>query len=126
MLGDFKTHTTIAVKDIDRALKWYDEKLGLKGNPVTMEKGSYFTLPSGTEFYLYQSESAGKAEHTLMSFAVTGIEEVMTQLKSRGVEFENYDYTDDNGLAIMGEHKGAWFRDSEGNILAISEGPANS
>jgi len=56
---------------------------------------------------------------------VSGIEAVMGDLRSRGVEFLEYDFGEmgktENGLMAMGEYKAAWFKDSEGNILAVTQ-----
>jgi hypothetical protein len=49
----------------------------------------------------------------------------MDDLRSRGVVFEEYDFGEmgrtENGLMTMGNIKAAWFKDSESNILELSE-----
>ena len=48
----------------------------------------------------------------------------MAELKARGVEFEHYDMPGEkspSGVVTAGGAKAAWFKDSEGNILAIIE-----
>ena len=40
-------------------------------------------------------------------------------LREKGVVFEQYDMTDEQGIATMAGVKGAWFKDSEGNILSV-------
>jgi hypothetical protein len=75
-------------------------------------------------FVLTPSESAGKAQHSLLTWLVDDIETVKTWLEVRGVVFENYEL--DNiktvdGIADFGKDRVAWFKDSEDNLLAIAE-----
>ncbi len=55
------------------------------------------------------------------------VEETVEALSARGVAFEQYDTpgieTDDQGIAEIAGVKGAWFKDTEGNILSITEEP---
>ena len=79
-----------------------------------------------TWFLLYQTESAGTAKNTVGGWEVTDIEELMDDLRARGVTFEEYDFGDGmktvNGLmTIPPGFKTAWFRDSEGNTFELTE-----
>jgi hypothetical protein len=71
------------------------------------------------------NDGLGWADHTVAWWKVDNIEEVARALRERGVVFEQYDLpglkTDERGIATIGPTKSAWFKDSEGNILAISE-----
>ena len=84
-----------------------------------------FECGQGTRLYLYQRDTATKADHTVAGWEVENIEEVVEALRERGVVFEQYDLpglkTDERGIATSGPVKSAWFKDTEGNILAISE-----
>jgi len=75
---------------------------------------------------LYQ-RGPSNAEHTLAAFSVEDVEQTVRDLAARGVVFEQYDFpgvkTDAHGIASMGEGKVAWFKDTEGNILAVSTAP---
>jgi catechol 2,3-dioxygenase-like lactoylglutathione lyase family enzyme len=108
-----------------RAKRWYEEKLGLKpANEAPW--GVSYALADGTRFGLYPTPNAGKAPNTLMAFTADDIEADVKALRARGVVFEEYDLPDlktVNGIAAMGTAKGAWFKDSEGNILAIGTEP---
>ncbi len=76
---------------------------------------------------VYPSSFAGSAQSTAAEWVVRDIGAVMAELRSRGVEFEEYDFPGlktENGLAMIGDSKGAWFKDSEGNILSITEAQA--
>ncbi len=122
MLSNRKFYPTIPAADLDRAVKWYEEKLGLK--PVTQELSGYtYELGSGSGFLLYPTPNAGQAPNTLATFSSDDVEADVAMLRERGVVFEEYDFPGlktEDGVAAMGEDRyAAWFKDSEGNILAI-------
>ena len=126
MLGSHRVFPTIPATDIARAKRWYEEKLGLKPAREAPDGLSY-ALAGGTGFLLYPTQFAGKAPNTLMGFESADVAGDVAALKKKGVVFEEYDMpglkTVDS-IADMDGVKGAWFRDSEGNILAISNAPA--
>jgi hypothetical protein len=76
-------------------------------------------------FQLYPTGSAGTAQHTLGGWVVDDLEATVADLRERGVEFEEYDLPSlktVDGIAQLGDvERAAWFRDSEGNILAVSQ-----
>ena len=78
----------------------------------------------GVQFGIYPTRaSAGTA--TVAEWEVADLQAEMKDLRNRGVTFEEYDLPGlktIDGVAEIGGFKGAWFKDSEGNILAISEG----
>jgi catechol 2,3-dioxygenase-like lactoylglutathione lyase family enzyme len=125
MLGSRRAFATIPAADIDRAKRWYEEKLGLRPTRENPAGISYET-GGGSGFLLYPTSNAGKAPNTLMSFEAKDIVADVRALKQRGVVFEEYDLpglkTVDS-IATLGSLRGAWFKDSEGNILAIGEEP---
>jgi catechol 2,3-dioxygenase-like lactoylglutathione lyase family enzyme len=115
----------IPAKDLDRAKQWYDEKLGLKPSQDMGEMGAGYRLGGGTAAFLYPTQFAGTAKHTLLSFASPDLAADMTALRAKGVTFLDYDLPGlktENGVAEFGEIKNAWANDSEGNILAFVEG----
>jgi catechol 2,3-dioxygenase-like lactoylglutathione lyase family enzyme len=125
MLGSHRVFPTIPVTDLARARRWYEEKLGLKPARETAE-GLMYQLAAGTGFLLYQTQFAGKAPNTLMGFETSDVEGDVAALKKKGVTFEEYDMPGlktVNSVATIGSVKGAWFRDSENNILALSNPP---
>lgn len=123
MLTDARFEATLPVVDLERAKEFYKKILGLQ--PVEESIPGVVRLASGegTSFVLYQRETPTTADHTVGSFAVENIEEAVAGLSERGVVFEQYDMpglkTDARGIAAEGPWKGAWFKDSEGNILGI-------
>lgn len=123
MLGKHRVYATIPATDMARAKRWYEEKLGLRPATET-EVGATYMLGEGTGFFLYPTEFAGKAPNTLMGFVSKDVEKDVAALKARGVTFEEYDMPGlktVNSIAMLGTMKGAWFKDSEGNILSIGD-----
>jgi catechol 2,3-dioxygenase-like lactoylglutathione lyase family enzyme len=121
MLGNRTVFPSIPASDIARAKRWYKEKLGLEPAEDRAD-GSFYRLGGGTGFLLYPTPNAGKAPNTLMGFNSSDLEADMQALRARGVVFEEYDFPGlktVNGIAAIGDIRGAWFKDSEGNILAI-------
>lgn len=122
MLTNASVHPTLPVVDLQRAKKFYVEKLGLKVMKEDPSPGAILQAGDGTSLYLYQ-RAATKADHTTASFTVKDVEGTVKALKNKGVIFEEYDLPGlktVNGIATMGDVKGAWFKDTEGNILAVT------
>ena len=124
MLSKVALHPTLPAVDIKRARKFYEKKLGLKVIKTDPSPGITLEAGNGTTLYIYQRE-ATKADHTVASFTVEDVEGQVSELRKKGIEFEDIDMPDMgiktvNGVATMGEMKGAWFKDTEGNILAVS------
>jgi catechol 2,3-dioxygenase-like lactoylglutathione lyase family enzyme len=122
MLDRFSPRTTLAVSDLQRAQAWYEQKLGLSPTSGFLAGLTYEC--GGGSFALFPTPYAGTAKNTVMEWAVDDVEKVVTELKGRGVIFETFemDGVEWNAeIATMDGHKGAWFKDSEGNILAITD-----
>jgi catechol 2,3-dioxygenase-like lactoylglutathione lyase family enzyme len=115
--------------DINRAIAWYDEKLGLKPVMDLQFSGQLYRT-GGVSWLLYQTPSAGTGKHTLGSFVVSDIDATMAELKAKGVVFEDYDMGDEGPTTQDGVSRGegggaaAWFKDSEDNVLSITQLPA--
>jgi catechol 2,3-dioxygenase-like lactoylglutathione lyase family enzyme len=123
MLESATTHATIAVTDLDRAKQFYGGTLGLaqkeeRSDGVVYESG-------GTWFLVYPSQFAGTNQSTYMTFEVPDIEAAVDELVGRGIAFEHYDFpglkTDAKGIAEIEGERGAWFKDPDGNIIAVGE-----
>ena len=116
----------IAVKDLDRARRFYEETLGLEAKEEM--DGEILTVTSGsTPITVYKSEFAGTNKATALTFEVDDIETEVRDLKGKGVFFEQYDVP---GLERQGDlyvaegMKTTWFKDPDGNILSLFEGDA--
>jgi catechol 2,3-dioxygenase-like lactoylglutathione lyase family enzyme len=113
----------VAVTDLDRARKFYEDTLGLRAKN---EWGEGVTLESGdTLINLYRSEFAGTNKATTLNFDVDDIEKEVGELKGKGIFFEQYDLPglQRQGDLYIGEDgfKTSWFKDPEGNILSLVE-----
>jgi catechol 2,3-dioxygenase-like lactoylglutathione lyase family enzyme len=116
--------TTLPAEDLKRARSFYEEKLGLETETRDdMPEGLFVRAGKGSLIFLYQRGRA-TAENTAVTFEVDDLEGTVSELRSRGVQFEEYDFPGlktVNSIAARDADKAAWFKDSEGNILCAHE-----
>ena len=113
---------TLPAQDLDRAKTFYSDRLGLTSESED-RAGVHFRV-GGTRFRLFRSGGSASGAHTQLAFVVDDVDAVVRELKSRGLEFEIYDYPNlktVDGVADLGYARAAWFKDSEGNLLGIAE-----
>ena len=129
-LSDAHAVTKLPAQDLDRARRFYHDKLGLE--PVEEREGGLRFICAGTEFHLFSSSGAASGASTQMGFEVTDLEAVIEDLRRRGVRFEAVEVP---GFEMQGEmvvvpnnypskgsgELGAFFYDSEGNLLALGQ-----
>lgn len=123
MLKDSAVIAVLPAKDINRAREYYRDKLGLEPSE-TVEDSLVFRCGNGTSFLVYQTDNAGSAKNTQMGWETDNLARDMEELRGRGVVFEEYDLPGlktENGVVDNSWGKGAWFLDSEGNILSLSQ-----
>lgn len=123
MFENAQVYSSLPAKDLERAKQFYKEKLNMV--PKEERNGNAFFELGGSKFFLYESPSAGTNQATAACMSVEDVESTVQQLEDNGVVFEEYDgipgVTRDGAI-----HKGedgfacAWFKDSEGNILSVS------
>jgi len=120
MLQKAPMYSYIPAKDIDRARKFYEGTLAFKPKEVTAG-GVIYECAQGTACFLYPTSNAGTSKASQAFWQVEDIEQEVAELVARGVKFEKYDMPgmDENGILTAGGAKAAWFKDTEGNILAI-------
>ena len=124
MLNDSKVTANVPAMDLDRARRFYADTLGL--TPADENPGGLvYTTSGGTTFFLYQTEYAGQAGHTIAQWHVASVADEVRDLKAKGLEFEHYDMpgvTWDGDVATLeGMGRAAWFKDSEGNIMCLDD-----
>ena len=121
MLQNFPMHAYIPVKDIARARSFYERKLGFKPKEEA-EGGVIYEFAGHTACFLYPSPNAGTSKASQAFWQVDDVAREVAELKGRGVKFEEYNApgmkTVDSVLTAGGA-KTAWFKDSEGNIMAV-------
>ena len=111
----------IPATDISRARRFYEEQVGLVAREE-IAGGVVYECGGGSWIFLYQSEGAGTSRASQAFWQVEDVETEVRELQARGVTFEEYDspgLKTVNGIANMGDTKGAWFKDTEGNIMAL-------
>jgi len=121
VLGATDAIATCAVRDIERAKKFYEGTLGL--SPLPSQEAGVLSYKSGkSSLLVYQSQYAGTNKATAATWAVNDLEATVKELKAKGVRFEHYDLpgtTRDGDIHGSGRTKAAWFKDPDGNILAV-------
>jgi catechol 2,3-dioxygenase-like lactoylglutathione lyase family enzyme len=123
-LSERRVEAAIAVSDLDRARRFYEDQLGLA--PGEEEgQGVRYPCGAGTGIFVYRSEeNAGKSPATLAGWYVDDLDQTTDELASRGVVFEQYDQpgikTDEHGVFDAGRFRAAWVKDPDGNTLAIT------
>ena len=121
MLQDAPFYAYIPARDVARARRFYEGKLGLKPKQE-VAGGVVYEFGANTACFLYPTPNAGTSKASQAFWKVDDIEREIAALKSRGVTFEDYDVPGEksqSGVVTAGGAKAAWFKDSEGNILAI-------
>ena len=125
VIKELRTHTTLPAADLQRAKKFYTDKLGL--SPATESAGGiFYELAGGTRFILYPTPNPTRGGHTQIGFSTNDIKAEVDELRSRGVVFEEYDFPGlktMNGIAQTGDARAAWFKDSEGNMIGLVQLP---
>ena len=122
MLQDHPIGAMIPATDLARAKAFYTDTLGFKAvddNPEGVEFES-----GGVRFDIYPTRVGAGAGATIAGWLVDNLDAEIEDLKARGVKFEDYDFPDFktvNGIAEIEGFRGAWFKDSEGNVLAVAQ-----
>lgn len=132
MLGEGRVAARIPTQDLDRARRFYAEKLGLEAVDER-PGGLLYRCAGGGEFSLYESGGAAPGTFTQLAFEVEDVDATVAELKRRGVEFEEVDVpglrTVDGIADIEGQYpstgasreRAGWFHDSEGNLLGVGQ-----
>jgi predicted enzyme related to lactoylglutathione lyase len=122
MLSKAPIRAYIPASNVERARSFYEKKIGL--TPKQEFAGGVIYECGGIDVFMYPTPNAGTSRASQAFWEVEDVEAEVAELKSRGVVFEEYDLPGlktKNGIAVGGGAKTAWFKDTEGNILAISQ-----
>ena len=123
MLSEYPIHAALPATDLERAKRFYADKLGLLPESEGPD-GLFYRCGGTTRFLVFPSGGSASRTHTQMTWNTPNIEAEVAELTARGVVFEEYDLPEvktTNSVATLGESKGAWFYDSEGNLLALGQ-----
>ena len=121
MLSDFAAYATLPTSDVDRLRKFYE---GVLGFAVTEETaaGVYLRAGDGTFFAVTRQSGQASGTHTQLGFRVHGIENVVADVRSRGVTMEEYETPHTvAGIADVPVGRAAWFKDPDGNLVGLVE-----
>ena len=124
MLQKSPMYAYLPARDLGRARRFYEETLGFV--PKSLNNGGVtYQFAGGTAAFLYTTDNAGTSQASQAFWLVDDVDREIVELKARGISFERYDdlpgERSAEGAVIDGGAKAAWFKDSEGNILAIIE-----
>jgi catechol 2,3-dioxygenase-like lactoylglutathione lyase family enzyme len=131
MLENAHIAARLPAKDLDRARRFYSEKLGLE--PVDERPGGLLYRGATGEFAIFLSAGESPGTFTQLGWEVEDIDAVVAELRARGVEFEDVDVpglrTVDGIAEVEGNYpsknssgeRAAWFRDSEGNLIGVGQ-----
>jgi catechol 2,3-dioxygenase-like lactoylglutathione lyase family enzyme len=124
-LGAARISPVLAVDDLDRAVSFYRDKLGLKVEKDGSGPGyALVEAGEGSHVLLYKT-TYRRGENTLAAFETEDVEGTVEELRQRGVRFEEYDFPGlktVNGIATEPSGlKSAWLKDSEGNTISIAQ-----
>jgi predicted enzyme related to lactoylglutathione lyase len=123
MLHAFAMYAYIPARDLVRARQFYETQVGLTPKQQT-NGGVVYEFAGGTACFLYPTPNAGTSQASQAFWSVQDVDGLIRKLRARGVVFEDYDIPGDRsaeGAITAGGAKAAWFKDSEGNIMALIE-----
>jgi catechol 2,3-dioxygenase-like lactoylglutathione lyase family enzyme len=123
MIKQARASAMLPAQDLERAKAFYRDKLGMtpaqEGDPMS---GLVYELSGGTSFSVFQSSGAASGTHTQLALEVQDMDAAVKDLRARGLKFEEYDspgLKTVDGIAEIAGTKAAWFKDSEGNLIAV-------
>jgi catechol 2,3-dioxygenase-like lactoylglutathione lyase family enzyme len=123
MLGNNRISAVLVSTDLEACQAFYEEKVGLTLSPKTIKNHLLFDCGDGTTLLVYGRGSGNSADHTQVRFWSTDVDKDVADLVSRGIEFEEYDMgafkTVDHVVTSAGIGRSAWFKDPDGNTIAI-------
>lgn len=119
MLSERRAHTTLPTSDVDRLRTWYEGVLGFV--PYAIRPGAVlYRAGAGSVFAISKTTVRSSGSQTQMAFTVDDIEADVAELRARGVAFETYEAPRTvDGIAAIGPGRAAWFKDPDGNLLAV-------
>ena len=122
MVSDNRISGVLISSDLEACRDFYENKVGLELSPETIKNHLLFECGGGTTLLVY-SRDGNKADHTQVRFWSKDIDADVAELVGRGVVFDEYDSenfrTVDHVVTTAGIGKSAWFKDPDGNTIAL-------
>jgi catechol 2,3-dioxygenase-like lactoylglutathione lyase family enzyme len=123
MVGDNRISAVLVSTDLDRSRDFYENRVGLELAPETIKNHLVFDCGNGTTLLIYGRGSGNTADHTQVRFWTSDVASDVADLVERGVVFEEYDMgafkTVDHVVTSAGIGRSAWFKDPDGNTVAL-------
>lgn len=123
MLNQQRVYATLPAADLARARGFYERTLGFAARENS-PAGVYYDTADGNTFMVFPSTGRPSGDHTQLSFQVDDLEREMQDLRSKGISFEQVEmdgYDPETSIVSTDGFRGAWFHDTEGNLLAVAE-----
>ena len=123
MATNNRISSVLVSTDLERSQRFYETRVGLTLSPETIKNHLLFECGDGTTLLIYGRAGGNKADHTQVRFWSTDIDKDVAVLVENGIEFEEYDTetfkTVDHIVTSPGIGRSAWFKDPDGNTLAV-------
>ena len=123
MLEERRLSAVLCSTDLEQSQAFYERKVGLTLSPETIKNHLVFASGDGTTLLIYGRPAPNKADHTQVRFWTDDVEADVRELAAHGVTFEDYDYptlrTVNHVATTPGIGKSAWFKDPDGNTVAL-------
>lgn len=122
MLSNSRIATFIATSKPAEALKFYEDVLGL--TLVSDEEYAIVFDSNGTTLRVQKAGKFTPQPFTALGWHVDNIEATMTDLRAKGVTFEQFPWMPEDSNGIMTFPDGArvaWFKDPDGNLLSLDQ-----
>jgi catechol 2,3-dioxygenase-like lactoylglutathione lyase family enzyme len=123
MVRENKISAVLVSTDLERAQRFYEDKVGLNLSAETIKNHLVFECGDGTSLLIYGRPSGNKADHTQIRFWSGDIEKDVAELVAKGIEFDEYDTetfkTVNHVVTTEGIGRSAWFKDPDGNTIAL-------
>jgi catechol 2,3-dioxygenase-like lactoylglutathione lyase family enzyme len=123
MVSDNRISAVLVSTDLDRAQRFYEDKVGLRLSSETIQNHLVFECGNGTSLLIYRRPTPNKADHTQVRFWSRDIDKDVTELVGNGIEFDEYDSetfkTVNHIVTTKGIGRSAWFKDPDGNTIAL-------
>lgn len=123
MIGNNRVSAVLVSTDLERAQRFYEDRVGLQLSSSSIKNHLVFTCGDGASVLIYGRPSPNKADHTQVRFWSTDIDNDVAELAANGVEFDEYDTenfkTVNHIVTSLGIGQSAWFKDPDGNTIAL-------
>jgi catechol-2,3-dioxygenase len=121
MLGDHPIDVMLPATDLAVAREFYGGRIGLE---IVLENDDFLTFRCGGDSRLVVTKSSAESTEgqTKASWRVQDLAAEVTELRSRGVEIEEYDepgLKTVDGIADVGFALSAWIVDPHGNSIGL-------